>query len=488
MKLNIRSTPCVLACSCLLLGVFMVMAVPGLAADRPDRPEKIQFPDQPFHPPKPERIEMANGLIVYLLPDRSIPLVRAMGLIHAGSLCEKPEESGLAGLTASLLRLGGSTVTSATEMNRALEFAGASLESAGSRDYASLSMRVLSQDLDLGIRLLSEILVSPAFPPDKIDQRRAEALDTLRRQEDDPLEVTRREFRKLMYGEHPYGRDPLGDEQTLPKFTREDLLQWHKRFIHPDRMILALSGDFERQQILALLEKYLGGWPKGNVPVEYPEVKPSPAAGKSYFIRKDLNQSTIRLGHLGIARNNPDKVTIEVLNFILGGGSFSSRLFNRVRSDSGYAYRVVSDFEESLLTGQFVVVLQTQSANAVKAEKLTRDIVKEIARADDITQEELDLAKQSRMNDFVFEFETPSDTCNLSAQVEYFRVPQDYLEKYRERVAALTLEDLKKAAAKYLKPDQLTLLVLGNSDVEKELSTSGPLEMIETREKKAKSK
>lgn len=486
MKTN-PSTPAVLILISLILLTLSLIPKTVAAADRPERPEAIKFPEQPFHPPTKERIEMANGLVVYLLPDRSIPLVRAMGLIHAGSLCEKPEESGLANLTASLLRLGGSTVTSATEMNRALEFAGASLESAGSRDYASISMRVLSQDTELGIRLLSEILLSPAFPQAKIDQRRNDALDALRRQEDDPLEVTRREFRKLMYGDHPYGMDPLGNEKTLPGFTREDLQQWHKRYFHPDRMILAVSGDFERDQMIGLLEKFLGGWSKGNVPIEYPEVKPTSAAGKTYFIRKDLNQATIRLGHLGIARNNPDKIPLEVLNFILGGGSFSSRLFNRVRSDSGYAYRVTSDFEESLLTGQFVAILQTQSANAVKAENLTRDIVKEIAQAENITPEELELAKQSRLNDFVFEFETPSDACNLYAQLEYFRVPPDYLEKYRERVAALTLDDLKRVARTYLKPDKLTLLVLGNSSVEEELKKAGPLEVIETVEKNAAS-
>lgn len=459
----------------------LLLPVVTVAEDigKPARPEMLTYPESHFQPPRPERIQLENGLILYLMPDSMIPMVRVRGLLHAGSLCETKEESGLAYLTASLLRLGGSTITAATEMNRQLEYAGASLESSAGRDSAVVSMLSLSKDREMGIRFLSEILLHPAFAESPLQQKKTEVLDALRRQNDDPAEITRREFRRVLFGDHPYGRDPLGNEETVPSFDREDLIRWHKAWFHPDRAILVVTGDFQRDEMLALIRKYLGEWPRGGVPVQYPEVKPSTAAGKSFFLSKDLNQSTIRIGHLGVARNNPDRVTLEVLNFILGDGGFSSRLFNRVRTESGYAYTVVSDFEDSLLTGQFLAFLQTKSENTVKATQLTQEIIRKMTVDTDITEEEVSLAKQSKLNDFVFLFETPSESAFLRAQNEYYGLPEDYYETYRERLSAVTLEDVKRVAKQYLKPDEETLLILGAPSIREDLKVFGGFEEIQ---------
>ncbi|MCG3197951.1 MAG: putative zinc protease [bacterium] len=451
---------------------------------RPDRPEQIRFPEQQFHPPKPERVVLKNGLVVYLLPDPMIPQIRLSGLIHAGSLRETAKESGLAGLTAEVLRLGGSTITPATEMNRLLEYAGADLEAGAQRDYVALSLRVLSKDRDLGIRLLGEILLHPAFPEDKLNQRRAEALEELRRQNDDPSEITRREFRKLLFGDHPYGRDPLGAPETLLAFTREDLVRWHERWWRPNFTIFSVAGDFTRDEMLALLEKELGAWAKSDHPETYPPVAPTANLGKRFFIEKDLNQSTVRIGHLGVPRNSADKVPIEVLNFILGGGGFSSRLFNKVRNESGYAYTAVSEFEESLLRGQFLAFLQTQTANTVKAAALAKEIIETVAKGDDLTEGEVALAKESKLNDFVFKFETPADVARQYAQLEYFGLPPDYLETYRERLAGVTLQDVRRVAREYLKPSELTILILGNPSVRGSLEELGEFSEIELTEGK----
>jgi zinc protease len=463
--------------------VFLVIILPMVAVGqdvaRPARPESLTYPSIDFRPPHPERMQLDNGLILYLLPDSMIPMIRVRGLIHAGSLGETRDESGLAYLCANLLRLGGSVITPATEMNRQLEFAGATLESSAGRDYASVSLLTLRKDRDMGIRFLSEILLQPAFAEEPLSQRKTEILDGLRRQNDDPVEITRREFRRVLFGDHPYGRDPLGNEKTVPTFDREDLIRWHKAWYHPDRTILCITGDFQRGEMLELIQKHLGGWPRGNVPVKDPEVLPSSAVGKNFFISKDLNQSTVRIGHLGIARNNPDKIPLEVLNFILGGGGFSSRLFNRVRTESGFAYTVVSEFEESLLTGQFLAFLQTKSGNTAKATQLTQKIIREMAEETNITEEEVNLAKQSKLNDFVFEFETPADSAFLSAEIEYFGLPGDYLETYRERLSAVTLEDVKRVARKYLKPEEETLLILGAPEMRDDLKVFGEFEEIQ---------
>ncbi len=461
------------------LAVILPMEVAAQEAAKPARPEALTYPESQFQPPRPERIQLENGLILYLLPDHMIPMIRVRGIIHAGSLCETHEDSGLAYLTANLLRLGGSTITSATEMNRQLEFAGASLESGAGRDSASVSLLTLTKDQEMGIRFLSEILLHPAFAQEPLQQRKTEILDALRRQNDDPTEITRREFRRVLFGDHPYGWDTLGNEKTVPSFDREDLIRWHQAWFHPDRTILCITGDFQREEMLERIRKFLGVWPHAGKPIQYPEVKPSPAVGKNYFIPKELNQSTVRIGQLGVAYNNPDKIPLEVLNFILGGGSFSSRLFNRVRTESGYAYTVVSQFEGSLLRGQFLAFLQTKSGNAVKATQLTQEIIREMAVGDNITEEEVSLAKESKLNDFVFKFETPAESAYLRAEGEFFGLPEDYLETYRERLSAITLEDVKRVARQYLIPQEETLMILGAPEIRDDLKVFGEFEEIQ---------
>ncbi len=475
----------------ILIGLAIPMAALGQegTVPRPERPERIQFPEQQFHPPKPERMVLGNGMVVYLLPDPMIPQIRVSALIQAGSLRETAKEAGLAGLTAEVARLGGSTITPATEMNRLLEFAGADLETGAQRDYAGVSLRVLSKDRELGLRLLGELLLHPALPEDKLGQRRAEALEELRRQNDDPSEVTRREFRKLLFGDHPYGRDPLGSQETLGAFTREDLIRWHERWWRPDYTILSVSGDFSREEMLALLEKELGPWSRSGHAEPYPPVIETSNPGKRFFIEKDLNQSTVRIGHLGVSRNSPDKIPLEVLNFILGGGGFSSRLFNKVRNESGYAYTAVSEFEESLLRGQFLAFLQTQSANTAKATALAKEIIETVARGDDLTEEEVALAKESKLNDFVFKFETPADVARQYAQLEFHGLPSDYLETYRDNLSRVSLEDVRRVARQYLKPELLTILILGNAsgrEVSKELGEFVEIQLSDGKDLSAK--
>ncbi|MCA9424383.1 MAG: insulinase family protein [Candidatus Omnitrophica bacterium] len=448
--------------------LILIVSIPWSVAQewtRVERPSELEFPAQEFHPPKPERRELPNGMVVYMLPDSSIPQVRAYARIKAGSIHEKPEEVGLASLTASLLRLGGSESVSADEMNDQLEFVGASLESGSTRDYASVSLRVLSKDKEMGFEYFADILRHPAFPQDKIDQRKGEVSEKLRRQLDDPMEITRNEFREMLYGDHPYGRNPDGTQESLASFTREDLVRWHEETYHPNRIILAISGDFEPDWLMETLEKLFGDWPKFEGEIPEPQVGDQVSVGETFFIEKDLNQSTVRFGHLGIRKDNPDAIPLDVLNFVIGGGGFSSRLVNEVRTRGGYAYMVASIFDEPLLQGQFVTILQTQSKNTMEATELAKEVISKAIQPGSLTDEEIELAKESKLNDFVFNFETPQAVVQAYADLEFYGLPDNYLETYRENLAKVTREDLEKVGTKYIHPDKMSLLVLGNSEV-----------------------
>lgn len=456
-------------------GSFAVLPLQSAAEETnlPAHPKEIVYPEQTFHPPKPERRELANGMVVYLLPDPSIPLVRAYARVRAGSLHEAPAEEGLASLTASLLRLGGSETTPADEMNERLEAVGAALESAGTRDYSGASLRVLSKDKEMGFQFLAEILRQPAFPEEKIAQRKGEVAEILRRQWDDPMEITRNEFRKLLYGGHPYARNPDGTEATLASFDRSDLVEWHRKAFHPNRIILSVSGDFEPDWLMQTLDEKFGDWPKSASDLPEPEAPKDQPPAKSFLITKDLSQSTVRFGHLGIAKGHPDAIALDVLNFIIGGGGFSSRLVNEVRTKGGYAYLVASIFDEPLQRGQFVGILQTQTKNTLDAARLAQQTIAAALEPGSLTDEEIELAKESKLNDFVFNFETPQAVVQAYADLEFYGMPGDYLETYRENLAKVTREDLEAVGRKHIDPNNMTFLCLGNPEVAGMLEEAG---------------
>jgi predicted Zn-dependent peptidase len=296
------------------------------------------------------------------------------------------------------------------------------------------------------------------------------------------MEITRREFRRLLYGDHPYGRDPLGTPETLGRFNREDLVAWHSRWYRPIRTVFAVSGDFERAWMLEQIRGLFGDPPGGSGEFTYPEVFHQANDGRRFFIEKDLNQSTVRIGHLGIRKDNPDALPLEILNYIIGGGGFTSRLVNKVRTESGFAYLVGSVFDEPLLTGQFLAVLQTQTKNAVNAMRLTMEVIRDAVENENITQEELVQAKESKLNEFVFKFETPYDVVRQYAELEYYSLPLDYLETYRDRLAAITHEDLARVGKKYIDTSAMTVLVLGHKDARPGLEELGEVEDIQLEE------
>jgi predicted Zn-dependent peptidase len=214
------------------------------------------------------------------------------------------------------------------------------------------------------------------------------------------------------------------------------------------------------------LEKRFGDWPGSQVEISEPEVGQQKEIGKTFFIQKDLSQSTVRFGHLGIRKGDPDAIPLDVLNFIIGGGGFSSRLVNEVRTRGGYAYVVASVFDEPLLQGQFVTLLQTQTKNTLAATELAKEVIKQAIQPGSLLDEEIELAKESKLNDFVFNFETPQAVVQNYAELEFYGMPDNYLETYRDNLTKVTREDLERVGKKYIDPERMTLLILGNSEVQ----------------------
>lgn len=450
MRASLRTITLILALICLSA------AWTAQAAD----PRTMKFPPLDFKIPKAERVLLANGTPVYLLQDHELPIVTVSAMIRTGSVYDPAGKSGLAALTGTLLRAGGAGERPPDELDDYLEFMASSVESAFGVDNGSISMTTLARNLDQSLAVFRDVLLAPRFDEKRLTVARQQMLEGIRRQNDDPKEVGDRELTKAIYAGHPLGVMPT--EASVAALTRQDLIAFHRRFVRPDNLILSISGDFDRERIVADLNRLIGS-ERPAAPLDLPAVPPVPLNFRPevLFIPKQVNQSVIRLGHLGINKEDPDLYAVRVLDFILGG-SFTSRLMMEIRTNQGLAYHVGSSFDVGRrFTGSFSAETETRSDATGKVIRLITSIIEGI-RKEPVTEQELKLARESIINSFLFGFTSPASIVSQQARLEFYGYPPDYLDRYRERIATVTREDLQKAAKRLLRPDMLKLVVVGD--------------------------
>jgi predicted Zn-dependent peptidase len=461
-----------------LISLFLSLA-PAWHADgaAPPDPRTMTFGPLAFRIPATERVVLENGMVVFLLEDRELPLVTVKAYIGAGSVYEPADKVGLAGLTGAVLRGGGTAATTPEALDDELEFMASSIESGIGADSGAVTFSSLRKNLDRTLGLFAQVIMAPTFREDRVIQGKNRAIEAIRRQNDDPKEVADRELNRAIYAGHPLGRIPT--VESVSAITRDDLIAFHRRFFHPNNVILAVSGDFDRKEILEKLRTVFSGWKKEEVAL--PEI-PQPAPdGKPavLLVKKDIDQSVIRMGHLGIDKSNPDLYAIYVMNSILGGNGFSSRLMAVVRTREGLAYNVDSSFQAGRrFTGTFEAETETKAGTTVRAIGLMRDIIDGMTRQP-VSDAELTLARDSIINSFIFGFTNAASVANQRARLEYYGFPKGYLENFRDNIARVTKEDVLRVARKYLRPEALTLVVVGDEKrFDKPLSTFGEVREV----------
>ncbi|MCM2271616.1 MAG: insulinase family protein [candidate division Zixibacteria bacterium] len=428
-----------------------------------------------------ERVVLANGMIVYLYENDRLPTLSLTTMIRCGSVYDSKEKDGLSQLVGTVMRTGGSTSISGDSLNILLEYAGAMLETRIGDEFGTASLSVLSKDLDLGLKLWADLLRNPAFPADKLELAKVDIRNSIKRRNDDPGSVTNRYFNHLIYGDHPNGR--ILEWASIKAITPEDLFAYHRMYFVPNNMIVGIAGDFRKDELIAKLNALVGDWQKSEtIPAAPPEVIFGVKPGV-YEVLKDVNQANIRIGQMGIRRDNPDRYAISLMNYILGGGSFTSRLTSRVRSDEGLAYRAGSSFDiDSRDYGVFAAFCQTKSSTCYKATKIIMEEISKI-RAEGATQDELDEARNAAINRFVFNFDTSGRIIQNLISLEYNGYPTDYYDTYIDNVSRVTLADIKSVAEKYFDPSQMTFVVVGKPETfDKPLSEFGQVTTIELTE------
>jgi zinc protease len=452
--------------------------VPGTAksaSNIPARPEALKFPPLDYQPPNPAafRTQLKSGPVVYIAPDRELPLVNLNILVRTGGYLEAAEKRGVAGVTGNLLARGGTKSMTAEALEEKLAFLAAQLSSGVGETQGNVSLNLLSKDVDEGLTILREVLTAPRFQEDKLTLLKQQLLQDMQQRNDDSAGIEGREMGYLAYGENFWAnRSPV--VKSVESITRADLENFHQRWFVPGNFVIAINGDFDRDEMIARLEKLFADWPfKGEapsaIPTETAMVKPG-----VYLVNKDVNQGRVSILLPGIMRDDPDYFPAAIMNDILGGGGFTSRLVNRIRSDEGLAYHAGSAVPGGVYYAPPVRALfQTKSRTVPYALGLVFEEMKRIA-AEPVSDEELATTINGMIDRFPRAFATKAQIVSTFAQDEFtgrYAQNPDFWKNYRGKVRAVTKADIQRIAQRLLKPAEARVLVVGN---EKEILLGHP--------------
>ncbi|HVR25070.1 MAG TPA: pitrilysin family protein [Candidatus Polarisedimenticolia bacterium] len=445
--------------------------------------QQIPVPTLPaFHPPQPKRIQLSNGMVIFLQEDHELPLISGTARIRGGSSSEPAAKVGLVGIFGEVWRTSGTKTQTGDQLDDFLEVRAAKVETGGGPDSTTISLSCLKGDFDDVFKVFADLLQNPEFRADKLDLAQKQADDSISRRNDEIGAVAARESAKLAYGaDNPYAREP--EYSTIAAITRQDLLDWHKAYVHPDHIILGISGDFDPAAMEAKLRAAFQSWPKGpTAKKDEPQAKIQfhPAKPGYYLIPKDdVNQSSIHMVTLGTTRNNPDYYAISVFNEAFGGG-FSSRLFNDIRTKRGLAYNVGGGIGTNFgHPGVLQFVAGTKSQSTIESVQALDEDIDNLAK-NPITDEEIKQAKDAILNAFIFRLDSPDKVLAERMTYEFYGYPLDWLDKYPAEIQKVTAVDVNRVAAKYLHRDQLAVLVVGNTkEFDKPLSSLGAVKQID---------
>lgn len=445
---------------------FLLLLFPLLALAQ-QSPIPASYKDLKFAPlkelelPKIEQSTLPNGMKIYLLENHELPLIRGLALIRTGNLFDPADKVGLAEVTGSLIRSGGTTSKTGNQLDEELENIAASVESQISESYGSVSFSTLKEKTDEVLGTFHDVLTDPAFREDKLDLIKTQIRSGISRRNDDAHGIAQREFASLIYGpKTPYGWQL--EYATIDNIKRDDVAAFYKRYYFPSNIILAVQGDFSAPEMKAKLDKLFGSWTARQPPVPpFPKVESDAKPGIHVAVKTDVTQTNLVLGQLGGKLDDKDYPALEVMADILGGG-FQSRLFQKVRTQLGYAYDVSAGWEADYdHPGTFEISSSTKSASTAATLKAIDAEVQRI-RTGEVTEDELNSARQTVVNGFVFNFDTPSKTLNRLLTYRYYGYPDDFIFQYQKAVEKVTRADILRVAKQYLDPAKFVIVAVGN--------------------------
>lgn len=438
-------------------------------------PDNMEYPPLKFSLPKPQRIKLNNGIILYVMEDHELPLLKMSTIIRTGSIYDPPGKEGLAEITGTVMRIGGTKHLSGTSIDSALDYMAATISVSMTKEQGTATLSVLKKDMEKGLKIFSDVLINPVFEKAKLELAKELKIEALKRIYDNPQQLAFREFVRHIYRGKPRGRLPSID--SVKGITRADLVQFHKDFFFPHNIMMAITGDITKEEAVSLINQYFGEWNVTGSVKTFP-VPERPSERSINHASKDSPQSVVIAGYFTPGKRDPDYFSFEILDFILGSGGFRSRIVSKVRNNLGLAYSAGSFYYTQRDYGVFAAYAMTKTSSTVRALSAIRSILHDVIRTG-VTKEELNWAKKSINNNFIFSFSSVEKVAMQQMMLEYLELPEDYLTSFRDRINNVTSEDLKRVADRYLADRYETIFVLGNDkEFDKPLSTLGNVNKV----------
>ncbi len=447
---------------------------PAPVPDTPAAYQDLRFPALKKIPiPNVATYTLPNGMKLYLLEDHELPIVSGTIRVRTGNLFDPAGKVGLAEITGDVMRSGGTKTKTGDQLDEELENIAASVETSIGESSGSASFSSLKENTDAVLSIFKDVLTEPEFRQEKIDLAKAELRSGIARRNDDAHGVASREFSDIVYGKNsPYGWQI--EYATLDHIKRADAVAFYKRYFFPANMLMAVWGDFSTPDMEAKLTKLFGDWKyeQPRVP-PFPAVQEKPHPGIYVANKDDVTQTFFIEGHLGGELRDKDFPALEVMGDILGGG-FQSRLMQRVRTQLGLAYEISAEWGANYNhPGLFEIAGSTKSASTAETLKAIQEQVARIRTAE-VTEDELETARQSALNSLVFAFDTKSKTLARVLNYEYYGYPKDFIDRYQKALETVTRPDVLRVAKEYVHPDQLTVVAVGKTgEFQKSLATLG---------------
>lgn len=460
------------------LAIAIAFLTSGIFLYSQRHPSELKKPEEiKFKPPAIQKFKVAQGITVYYLEDKELPTVNLIGYFKGGSLYEPADKTGLAGLTGTVMRTGGTKKMTGDEIDEELEFLAARVETSFGSEFGTASLSCMKKDFSRVLEIYADILTSPMFTQEKIDLAKNQMKESIRRRWDMPATAASLLFTEKLYGtESPYARRITFS--TLDKITREDAINFHQKYLAPNNLYLGIAGNISLAEVRSSLNKVFKDWsPKKIEFPSVPEVKDE-VKRVVYYAYKDTPQANIALGHLGVRRNNPDQYKLEIMNYVLGGGGFGSRLMRELRSNRGLTYGIYGGVMEGRDRGAFRIASTLRAEALGESLTLIEDIINSM-QANLIRDDEMEEAKNSMINSFVFRFESKLSILSQKIILSLMGYPEDYLEKYIENIKRVSKEYVIEAAKKYMEPGRMIIVIVGDKKrFDKPLENFGPVEEI----------
>jgi zinc protease len=421
-------------------------------------------PDPKFSLPAIEKSKLSNGLNVWVVQQHELPIVSMNLVVNAGGVLETADKSGVASMTAAMLTQGTKT-RSALDISNTLQSIGAQVNGGASWDNSGVSMQTITKNLDKSLDVFADVVKNAAFPDSEFQTLKRRTLASFIQRRSSNTAVAGVVYDRVLYGNQPYGRQLTGDEKTVKGIDRGDLVKFYEANYRPNNATLIVVGDVQPADIKARLEKAFAGWQPGEVrAAEIGEVRMA-AQPAIYIVDKPgAAQSSVNIGLVGIDRANPDYYAVQVMNSILGG-SGTARLFMNLREDKGYTYGAYSRFQYRRGAGPFAAYGEIQTISTKEA---VQEFLKElngIRGGRPITQQELEVNKQSFIRRFPSGFETVGGVSNQLASLVTYGLPDSYFNDYIAKINAVTIDDVNRVANKYLDPDKMAIVIVGDRKV-----------------------